>query len=133
MKATELRGQLRARGVGITVMKKKLIPLAFEVSGRVITGTWPALDGEVALTYLTAPQGDPIAPAKGIYEFQKTIKDGLRILGGVFQSAFTEAEAMMSIAAIPSREVLYAQLANLFNSPHQRLVVALDQISKITR
>ena len=128
--ATALRRELRARGVGYTVVKKTLIRRAFEASGRKVTGEWPSLDGEVALAYLTAAAGDPIAPAKGIYEFQSKIKEGLKILGGVFQGAFTGAEAMMSIAAIPSREALLAQLANLFNSPIQRFVVALDQISK---
>lgn len=128
-RATELRQQLRERGVGYTVIKKTLIRRAFEVSGREIAGSWPDLNGEVALTYLTDVGGDPIAPAKGIYEFQKLVKEGLQILGGVFQGAFTGAEQMMSIAAIPSREVLYAQLANLFNSPIQRFVMALGQIS----
>ncbi len=137
-KATELRRQLRTRGVGFTVVKKTLIRRAFEISGRKITGEWPSLDGEVALAYLTATPGDPLAPAKGIHEFSAQGRpalggEGLKILGGVFQGAFTGAEAMMSIAAIPSREVLLAQLANLFNSPIQRFVVALDQISKITK
>ena len=130
--ATALRRQLRERGVGYTVAKKTLIRRALEVSGRAITGTLPSLDGEVALAYLTT-ESDPIAPAKGIYEFSAKgglVKEGLKILGGVFQGAFVGAEAMIGIAAIPPRETLYAQLANLFNSPIQRLVVALDQISK---
>lgn len=127
--ATTLRRQLRECGVGYMVAKKTLIRRALEASGRAITGTLPSLDGEVALAYLTT-NGDPIAPAKGIYEFQKVVKEGLKIIGGVFQDAFVGAEAMISIAAIPSRETLCAQLANLFNSPIQRLVVALDQISK---
>ncbi|MFH1170595.1 MAG: 50S ribosomal protein L10 [Candidatus Vogelbacteria bacterium] len=133
--ATALRRQLRERGVGYTVAKKTLIRRAIEASGRAITGTLPNLDGEVALAYLTVADGDPIAPAKGIYEFSAkggpaSGGQGLKILGGVFQGAFAGAEMMMSIAAIPPRETLYAQLANLFNSPIQRLVVALDQISK---
>ena len=132
---TELRRQLRERGVGYTVVKKTLIRRAFEVSGCTIAGAWPDLNGEVALTYLTGLGGDPIAPAKGIHEFQSAagglMKEGLRILGGVFQGAFASAETMMSIAAIPPREVLYARLANLFNSPLHRLVVALDQITRV--
>ena len=111
-------------------VKKTLIRRAFDLSGRKITGEWPSLDGEVALAYLTAADGDPMAPAKGIHKFQTKIEGGLKILGGVFQGAFAGAETMMSIAAIPSREVLLAQLANLFNSPIKRLAVALDQISK---
>ncbi|MEK7621888.1 MAG: 50S ribosomal protein L10 [Patescibacteria group bacterium] len=127
---TELRRQLRDCGVGYTVVKKTLIPRVFTASRRVVAGAWPSLGGEIALTYLTDPAGDPIAPAKGIYEFQKLVKEGLKILGGVWAGAFADAVTMMGIAAIPPRETLYAQLANLFNSPIQRLVVVLDQISK---
>ena len=133
--ATALRRQLRERGVGYTVVKKTLIRRAFDSAGRKIAGEWPSLDGEVALAYLTDATGDLIAPAKGIYEF--SAKGGpasggqrLKILGGVFQGAFLGAEAMIRIAAIPPRETLYAQLANLLNSPLQRFVVALDQLSK---
>ena len=134
--ATALRRQLSERNVGYTVVKKTLIRRAFEASRRTVAGEWPTLDGEVALTYLTAPNGDPIEPAKGIYEFSAQSArggsggQGLKILGGVFQGAFAGAEMMTGIAAIPPREMLYAQLANLFNSPIQRFVVALDQISK---
>jgi len=138
---TELRQQLYERGVGYKVVKKTLIRRSFESSGRTITGTWPDLDGEIALTYLNQADGDPLAPAKGIYEFQKKsvlgrpalVGEGLRILGGVFQGAFADSEIMMMVAAIPSREVLYAQLVNLFHSPIQRLVVALDHISKLAK
>ncbi len=130
---TQLRRQLKAEGVGYTVAKKTLIRKAFETSGRAIAGDWPTLDGEVALAYLTVKDGDPISPAKGIHEFQKKVKEGIKILGGVFQGAFTDATMMMGIAAIPPRATLYAQLANLFNSPIQRLVIGLDQISKITK
>ena len=135
---TQLRRQLKAEGVGYTVAKKTLIRKAFETSGRAIAGDWPTLDGEVALAYLTVKDGDPISPAKGIHEFSAkggpaSGRQNLKILGGVFQGAFTDATMMMGIAAIPPRATLYAQLANLFNSPIQRLVIGLDQISKITK
>jgi ribosomal protein L10 len=36
---------------------------------------------------------------------------------------------MIEIASIPGREVLLSKLVNILNSPIQRFVVALDQIS----
>lgn len=141
IRANALRRELRERGVGYAVAKKTLIRRALELSGRKIIGDCPPLDGEIALAFLSAAGGDEIAPAKEIYEFQSKSASGhpapdgekLKIIGGIFQGSYVSAAAMMGIAAIPPRETLYSQLANLFNSPLRRLVVALDQVSKLAR
>lgn len=122
--ATELRKKLRDQEVGLMVAKKTLIRRAFE-DGKV-TGEMPSLDGEVALAY----GKDELAPARGIYEFEKANKDLVKILGGVFEGAYVNAAVMTEIASIPGREVLLGQLANILNSPIQRFVMVLDQISK---
>lgn len=121
--ATELRKALKADGVGYTVAKKTLIrrALADRYEGEI-----PALDGEVAVAY----GADPIAPARGIYEFEKKYKDSLKILGGVYEGKYVPASMMIELASIPSREVLLGKLVNLLNSPVQRVVMALDQIAK---
>ena len=62
---TELRNKLREEKVGYTVAKKTLIKKAFSEAG--ITGDMPDLPGELALAYAS----DLVAPARGIYEFQK--------------------------------------------------------------
>src|SRR5271156_836290 len=63
--ATKIRRRLTAESTGLFVAKKSLIAKAFE--GSKITGSLPALDGEVALAY----GADLIAPAREIYAFQK--------------------------------------------------------------
>jgi large subunit ribosomal protein L10 len=70
-----------------------------------------------------------IAPAREVYNFQKTHKGLLNILGGIFEGKFVDGVKMQEIAMIPSREVLYAQFVNLINSPIQRFAVVLDQIA----
>jgi large subunit ribosomal protein L10 len=72
---------------------------------------------------------DATASAREIYNFQKTHKGLLEIIGGIFEGNFLGKEAMMEVAMIPSREVLYAQFVNLINSPIQRFAVVLDQIA----
>lgn len=120
---TELRQSLRGQGVGYKVSRKTLLKRA--LIGKAI-GELPELGGEVAIAY----SSDQTAGAREIYNFQKTHKGLLNILGGIFEGKFVGAEAMKEIAMIPSREVLYAKLVNLLNSPIQRIAVALDQIAK---
>jgi large subunit ribosomal protein L10 len=64
-----------------------------------------------------------------VYKFQKTFKDKISIVGGVFEKRFVDADEMKSIATIPSKEVLYAQFLNIINSPIQGLVMVLDGVA----
>lgn len=122
--ATELRKKLRGEKVGLMVAKKTLIRRAF--ADKKIAGEMPELAGEVAIAY----GEDAIAPARGVYEFEKANKDLVKILGGVFEGKYLDAALMTEIASIPGREVLLGKLVNILNSPIQRFVMVLDQISK---
>ena len=101
-------------------------------------GEIPALDGELALAYLTAQEGsspdfedsDVVAPARGIFEFIKKYKENISILGGIFEGLYKNKDEMMEIAAIPPLSVLRGQFVNIINSPIQGLVVALNQIAE---
>lgn len=121
---TALRRKLRAEGTGYMVAKKTLAKRA--LNDAKIEGEMPDLRGEFAIAY----GADLLAPARGVYEFQKEHKDHIEILGGVFEGKYMDQAAMTSIATIPGRQVLYAQFVNLINSPIQRLAVALDQIAQ---
>jgi len=120
---TKLRKSLREEGVHYKVGRKTLLNRA--LTGKA-EGEIPALEGEVAIAY----SKDATASAREIYNFQKTHKGLLNIIGGIFEGKFIGREKMMEIAMIPSREVLYAQFVNLINSPIQRFAVVLDQIAK---
>lgn len=122
--STTIRRTLRSEGIGYLVAKKTITKKAFGESG--VSGELPELPGELAVAY----GEDPIAPAREIYKFQKLFKEKVAITGGVFEGRFVGPEEMMTIASIPSRQVLYAQFVNLINSPIQRLAVALDQIAQ---
>jgi len=120
---TKLRKDLREKQVNYKVSRKTLLKRALEGKAE---GEIPDLSGEVAIAYST----DQTAPAREIYNFQKSNKGLLGILGGIFEGKFIGADRMTEIAMIPSREVLYAQFVNLINSPIQRFAVVLDQIAK---
>ena len=121
---TILRRNLRKEGIGYRVAKKTLLKKSLSEGG--FAGELPEMVGEVALAY----GKDLLAPAREVYNFQKTNKENIKILGGVFEGKFVDATKMMEIASIPGMQVLYGQFVNLINSPIQRFAVVLDQISK---
>ncbi len=120
---TALRRDLRNQGVTYKVFRKTLLK-------RVLTGkaegVMPELTGEVAVAF----SPDETASAREIYNFQKTHKDLLSILGGIFAGKFVDGAYMTEIATIPSKEVLLGKLAFLFKSPMQRFAIALSEVSK---
>ena len=120
---TMLRRNLQKEGVNYKVSRKTLLARALKGKAE---GEIPELTGEVAI----ACSPDSTSSAREIYNFQKTHKGLLSILGGIFEKKFVTAEKMQEIAMIPSREVLYAQLVNLINSPIQRFAVMLNAIAK---
>lgn len=120
---TDLRRKLKGEGVNYYVAKKTLIKRALDENK--FEGNIPQLDGELALAY----SDDLTAPARGVFDFQKSHKDNISILGGIFEGRYMDQTAMTEIAAIPSVNVLYGQFVNIINSPIQGLVVALDKIA----
>lgn len=121
--SSEMRRALRGNKVDYFVAKKTLIKKALE--GQQIENEMPALEGEVAIAYAA----DAIAPAREVYTFQKKFDGKMSILGGIFEGSYKDKESMMSIATIPSLQVLYGQFVNLINSPIQGLVVGLKAIA----
>lgn len=123
--ATAMRRALKSDGVSYTVAKKTLTRLALE--GEKFKGTAPVLEGELSLAW----GEDLVAPARGVYGFQKKFPENLKIMGGVFEGRFLTAFEMEEIAQIPTLEILRGKFVNIINSPIQRLVIGLNQISKI--
>ena len=120
---TVLRRGLRAGEVGYKVSRKTLLARALKGKAE---GELPKLDGEVALAF----SKDETAGPREIYNFQKTHKGLLNILGGIFEGKFITGEKMIEIAMIPSREVLLSKLAFLLKSPIQRLALAVNEVAK---
>ena len=122
--ANALRRTLRAEGVTYKVGKKTLLKRVLSDMG--ITGELPELSGEIAV----AASADALAPARGVYEFQKTHKDMVVLVGGIFEGGYKNKDEMVAIATIPPREVLLAQIAFLLKSPMQRLAIAVNEVAK---
>ncbi len=121
--ANSLRRSLQKENVGYSVAKKTLLKRA--LVSKSIKGEIPELAGQVAVAFGT----DPIASARGVYEFAKTHKENISILGGVYEGKYVDAGVMTSMATIPSREVLLSQIAFLLKSPMQRLAIAVNAVA----
>lgn len=124
LEETKLRRALGDNGSTYRVVKKTLLEKAFDGSG--ITGEMADMPGMIAI----ATSDDLIAPAREVYNFQKDHKDNVKIVGGVFDGRFVGMEEMLSIATIPTREVLNGMFANIINSPLQRFAIVLGEVAK---
>ncbi len=121
---TALRRSLREAGVEYAVTKKSLTKRVLE--SEKFEGSQPELTGELAMAW----SEDLIAPARGIYAYQKKFPEALKILGGVFEGRYMTKAEMEGIATIPETPVLRGMFVNIINSPIQRFVIALSEVAK---
>lgn len=118
------RNQLNNADVSYTVIKKTLLKRAFAEMGY--TGEHPELAGQVGV----ATSVDPISAAREVFDFAKTHKGTVSILGGVYESNYLDKDTMTVIATIPGRDVLYTQLVSVLMAPVQKFATALSEIAK---
>jgi large subunit ribosomal protein L10 len=117
---TELRKRFREAGADYKVYKNTLMTRALTELG--IEGLNPYLTGPnaIALGY-----DDPVVPAKIISEFAKD-HDKLEIKAGMISGKVIGAEGIKSLASLPSKEVLVAQVLGGLNAPITGLVNVLQ-------
>lgn len=121
---TKLRKSLRDAGVKYYVAKKTLVKRALDA--QKVTGTQPELVGELALAW----SDDAVASAKGVFEFQKTHKDKVALMGGVYQGAYMSKEEITTLASIPSMLGLRTQFVGMLNSSIASFVRVIDAKAK---
>ena len=118
-----LRKQAREKGVYLHVLKNTL-------ARRAVAGT----PFEVATESMVGPliygfSEDAVAAAKVLSDFAKG-NDKLIVKGGAYAGKSLSAEGVKSLAAIPSKEVLLAQLLGLMQSPISRIARVLAAIAE---
>lgn len=120
---TKLRVAARGAGVDLSVLKNTLARRAVQGSSF-----------EVAADKMTGPliygfSVDAVAAAKVVAEFAKT-NDKLVIRGGVYGGKALDVNGVKTLANIPTKEVLLAQLCGLLKSPISRTAVVLGALAK---
>ena len=118
-----LRKQAREKGVYLHVLKNTL-------ARRAVAGT----PFEVASESMVGPliygfSEDAVAAAKVLSDFAKG-NDKLIVKGGAYAGKVLSADGVKSLASIPSKEVLLAQLLGLMQSPVSRIARVLAAIAE---
>lgn len=119
---TKLRKALRESGVKYMVVKNSLTGRACDEVGlgdmkQYLTG----------MTAIAVSESDPIAPAKVIKEYAEKI-ESFEILAGYLDGAVVTKDTVISLADIPSKEVLIAKLLGSIKSPLYGFAYALQAI-----
>ena len=119
---TKLRKALRESGVKYMVMKNSLTGRACDEVG--LGDMKQYLSG---MTAIAVSENDPIAPAKVIKEYAEKI-ESFEILAGYLDGAVVTKDTVMSLADIPSKEVLIAKFLGSIKSPLYGFAYALQAI-----
>ena len=120
---TKLRANLRKKGMRFLVVKNTLAKAAAKKSGKDSIESY--FNGPTAVLIATT---DAAAPAKLIKDFQKDNKDLLTVKAAYVDGTFFNADQVLKLADIPSREVLLAQLLGCFKAPMGNLAGVLSGI-----
>ena len=121
--AAELRGRLRDADATFRIVKNTLTERAADKAGA--DGLKPLLAGPTALTFV---RGDAAVAAKALRDYARTTNDLLAFKGGLLGSGSVDADQIRSIAALPSRDVLYGQLVGVVASPITGLARSLGAL-----
>lgn len=117
---TEIRRELRAKGVELKVMKQTLFGIAAKNAGAQIE-----LSGIKNHPVAIAFGKDEVEPAKVIYEFSKK-HENLEMIGGALNGKTISMEELRSLALMPSREEMYAKIVGSLASPLRGVVNVLQ-------
>jgi len=117
---SELRAKLRESGARFRVVKNTLAGIAAERAGR--TELAPLLSGPTAVTFCG---DDPVAAAKVLAEFAKAHPQ-LELRGGLLEASLVDAEGVKTLASLPPRDTLIAQVVGTMAAPMSGLVTVLQ-------
>ena len=109
---SQLRNALWKLGATLSVAKNTLIEKAVNIKN----------EGPTAVLFA---KDNPLAALKALVEFTKN-SPTLKVKGGSFEGKVYTGEEIVTIAKLPSREVLLGKLAGSLISPIQRLLGALS-------
>jgi len=115
-----LKKKLRQQGIAFEVIKNTLFKIALK--NTKIELDQKLLDQPIALIWSAE---DEVSPAKITVDFAK-VAETLQLIGAIIDQKFVDPEYIKQLAALPSREELYAKLVGSLNSPMSRLVNALQ-------
>ena len=121
---TNLRRQLREAGITYKVYKNTMMNFAFK--GTDCESLTQYLEGPSAIAISTT---DATAPARVICKFAKEAPK-LEVKGGIVEGISYDAQGIIEIAKIPSREELLSKLLGSIQSPIANFARVMDQLAE---
>ncbi len=119
----ELRDKLRATETKLRVTKNSLSERAADQAG--VAEIKPLLTGPTALALV---KGDAAAAAKVLSDTARVLRGPLAFKGGFMSGAVLSAGEVETIAKLPSRDVLNAQLVGTIAAPLSGLARTLNAL-----
>ena len=113
---SELRKQLRAVSAEYKVVKNRLAKIAVSASELGVLAS--QLTGPIALV---VSKDDPVAVAKAVSTFART-NQAFTIKGGFVDGQLMAADALKTLAELPSKDALRAQVVGAISGPLTLLV-----------
>jgi large subunit ribosomal protein L10 len=107
----EIRRSLRKQNVTYRVVKNRLMRIAANDAG--VEALAPMLTGPSAIAF---GSGDQSAVAKAVIDATKPYKV-IKLKGAILGTRAIDVDGLTRLAALPSRDVLLAQLAGAFAAP----------------
>src|SRR5947209_4787469 len=120
--AADLRARLRDSGTRFRIVKNSLTERAADEAGA--SALKDLLTGPTALAFVT---GDAALAAKALNDAARNLGT-LEFKGGLMDGNALSADDVRSIARLPAREVLHAQLVGTIASPLSGLVRTLNAL-----
>lgn len=121
---TQLRNEFRKANVQYKVLKNTLVRKAFNDLG--VTSFDADLNGTTAVAFGL----DETAASKVIIDNAKKFNDKLAAKSAYVNGEYVDKKGVEALAAIPSRDVLYATLAGTLQSLIGGLAVALNRVAE---
>ncbi|MGH9657512.1 MAG: 50S ribosomal protein L10 [Bryobacteraceae bacterium] len=120
----ELRKAVRGAGGAYRVIKNTVAQKAAE--GTPAEAVLKDLKGMTSLAYTP---GDPVALAKALTSYAKA-NPAFTFRAGLVEGRVIDVRSIGELAAMPSKEEIFAKLLYLINAPAQRLVTAMNAVGR---
>jgi large subunit ribosomal protein L10 len=117
-----LRQNLKSANATLFVVKNSVARRALKDSG--LDALITSVEGPCGLVFA---KEEPVGVSKVLFNFSKT-NEQLKLDGGFLQDKILEKKDIETLAKLPSKQALRAQVVMVLNSPIQGLVIALNQV-----
>lgn len=125
---TQIRTDLAAKGIKVTVVKNSLARRAFADTDLDQIG--PILDGASAMVYPVSEASSIVGIARELMGWSKNI-EALQFKGALMDGVIFGPEQLVELSKYPTREEAHAQAVQLVLSPGQQLSATIQGPGKM--